>query len=53
MEDGDTFTIKDDHGQKVFLSRDDVNIIVKKINELDSMPRTSMDNKGQLHTKDS
>ena len=46
----DTFTIKDDHGQRVFLSKKDINKVVKDFNELDSMPRDSLDNKRQLHS---
>jgi|TARA_R110000824_G_scaffold69294_4_gene178587 hypothetical protein len=37
------FTIKDDHGQRVLLSTKDIKKIVKDINELDSMPRASLD----------
>ena len=49
IQDDGNFIIKDDHGQKVFLSKEDINKIAKDINELDSMSGDSLDNQRQLH----
>jgi hypothetical protein len=42
----EVYTIKDDHGGKIILSKEDINKVIKSIDELDSLPRTSLDSKG-------